>query len=139
MALPPPSLCSTVTFFGTCTTFWTSLSLEQKDSCIGEVRLTRQIDKFYAWLPAGELNKQYNDIALKEYSAVVNIRQEKKSRWRQRRGRTLPVSHPPTVELGAGRKAHCKALYRRLVEKRPGREGNDISFPKPSAAERLLH
>jgi len=60
----------TITFFGTCPTIWDDLSADQKDSCTGQIQLRSQFEGHFAWPPAGELARQWNESGDKEYSAV---------------------------------------------------------------------
>lgn len=60
-----------VTFFGTCPTLWEDLSPDQRDSCIAQVHLVRQVEGCFAWVATGELARQWNENGYQEYSAVI--------------------------------------------------------------------
>lgn len=94
MAAPqPPPLIDTITFFATVPTPWADLSADQRDSCIGQVSLQRQIEGHHAWPPSGELARQWNETGYDEYSAVLAHRQQQRRFSRRALGRDKLAAH----------------------------------------------
>ena len=60
-------------FFGTCPTVWEDLTPDQKDSCIAQIPLSRQIEGHYVWPAAGELARQWKSEGYEQYLNIIEI------------------------------------------------------------------